>query len=102
MTVSRFPTRDHAPKLLIHTSASPQPITLEVNGMQERAILDSLLENLGGGFQEVQATPQEMETLEELKEQKAKAEVDSEKGKRKRMQMKKQKEMLEMASQGAI
>jgi hypothetical protein len=102
MTVTRFPTRDHTPTLLIHTSASPDPITLEISGMKEGDVLATMLENLGGGFQEVQATQEELETLQELEEQRVKAQVDSEKGKRKRMQMKKQQEMLEMASQGAV
>lgn len=56
----------------------------------------------GGGFVPVEATPAELESLEELRQHRKQAERDSEKGKRKRMQMKKQKEMLEMASQGAV
>lgn len=56
----------------------------------------------GGGFVTVEATPSELESLEELRKHRVQAERDSEKGKRKRMQMKKQKEMLEMASQGAV
>lgn len=50
----------------------------------------------------VEATQEEVDALEEFRQQKEQAERDSEKGKRKRMQMKKQKEMLEMASQGAV
>jgi hypothetical protein len=102
MTVTRSSTREQIPKLLVHTSASAEPIALEISGQKPEDILSTMLGKVGGGFQEVQATQEELDTLQELEEQKARAQVDSEKGKRKRMQMKKQQEMLAMASQGAI
>ncbi|RDI78133.1 hypothetical protein Vi05172_g11859 [Venturia inaequalis] len=104
ISVSRFQDRTQAPKLFLHTSASPDPIALELNeGEGPETILQKMLGQLGGGgFVPVEATQEEVDALEEFRQQKEQAERDSEKGKRKRMQMKKQKEMLEMASQGAV
>lgn len=104
ITVSRFPERSHAPKLFLHTSASSEPIALELKeGEGPETILSKMLKELGSGdFVQVEATPAELETLEELREQREASEKDSEKGRKKRIQMKKQKEMLELASQGAV
>lgn len=53
-------------------------------------------------FVPAEATQEEVDALEVLREQREQAERDSEIEKRRRMQLKKQKEMLEMASQGAL
>ncbi|QDS73557.1 hypothetical protein FKW77_001006 [Venturia effusa] len=104
MSVSRFQDRTQPARLFLHTSASLEPIALELDkGESPETILDQILAQSGRGkFVPVEATPAELKLLEELRVQKEQAERDSEKGRRKRMQVKKQKQMLKMASEGAV